>query len=190
MKRFYKYIIPCFLFLIFSSCVTTGFNDFYQPWYEENYFPEDAYLKEQENPEIIQTSDLDSKFREVSSNWYWCIGYSGFNGAVGSGEVTSGIDFPPSKYYDLYFQSQFNGGIVSNMMLCTIETCGGHALKETAQWYNDVPNFVNQEQPWFVRGSGHLDGALAGAFSSYNGSGGAPYDNLSWRSVLIVGDGA
>ncbi|MBR1372904.1 PDZ domain-containing protein, partial [bacterium] len=66
---------------VFISCVTTGFKDFYNPWYEDNYFPANAYLKETETPEVIKTSDLDGKFREISSNWYWCIGYSGFNGA-------------------------------------------------------------------------------------------------------------
>ena len=39
-----------------------------------------SYLKENEEPTIIRPSDLNSKFREISSNWYWCIGYSGFNG--------------------------------------------------------------------------------------------------------------
>ncbi|MCI6187269.1 MAG: PDZ domain-containing protein [Spirochaetia bacterium] len=92
MKKIYKYIFPCFLFFLLSSCVTTGFNDFYKPWYEENYFPEESYLKDQEIPEIIQTSDLDSKFREVSSNWYWCIGYSGFNGAeLDNSEITQAL---------------------------------------------------------------------------------------------------
>jgi hypothetical protein len=75
MNKLILFVISMFAIFIFSSCVTTGFNDFYRPWYEENYFPEEAYLKEGETPNIIQTSDLDSKFREISSQWYWCIGY-------------------------------------------------------------------------------------------------------------------
>lgn len=74
------FTIFSFFVFLFTSCVTTGFKDFYNPWYEDNYFPEEAYLKEGEIPEIIKTTDLDRKFREISSNWYWCIGYSGFNG--------------------------------------------------------------------------------------------------------------
>ena len=73
------FVIAALLAFSFTSCVTTGFNDFYQPWHEPQYFPEDSYLGVDENPQIIQASDLNTMFREVSSNWYWCIGYSGFN---------------------------------------------------------------------------------------------------------------
>ena len=31
-------------FLLFTSCVTTGFSDFFDPWYDIGYFPEEAYL--------------------------------------------------------------------------------------------------------------------------------------------------
>ena len=93
MNKLILFVISMFAIFIFSSCVTTGFNDFYRPWYEENYFPEEAYLKEGETPNIIQTSDLDSKFREISSQWYWCIGYSGFNGAeLSNSEIETALN--------------------------------------------------------------------------------------------------
>ena len=81
MKKNILFLLSIFFSFLLMSCVTTGFNDFYNPWYEDNFFPETAYLKEGEIPEVIKTSDLDSKFREISSQWYWCIGSSGFNGA-------------------------------------------------------------------------------------------------------------
>ena len=93
MKKFFSYANFCVFFaLLFTSCVTTGFKDFYEPWYEDNYFPAEAYLKENEIPEVIKVSDLDTKFREISSNWYWCIGYSGFNGAeLSSSEINEAL---------------------------------------------------------------------------------------------------
>ena len=81
MKKKSAFIIFMMLCVILTSCVTTGFKDFYEPWYDDGYFPENAYLAENETPEIIQTSNLNEKCREIASNWYWCIGYSGFNGA-------------------------------------------------------------------------------------------------------------
>ena len=118
---------------------------------------------------------------------------SGFNGIVyASGnntEKTDGIAFPNSKYYDLYLQSQFNGSDSTNMKLCTLETCGGHALNETASWYNDYAFFVNPEYPWFVRGGSFDSDILAGAFSSHHYFGGDS-NYGSWRSVLVAGNGA
>lgn len=77
-----NYFLPIGLSLIFllSSCMTTGFKDFYQPWDEEGLLPTEAYLQMTEESSVIKCSDLNSKFREIASNWYWCIGYSGFNG--------------------------------------------------------------------------------------------------------------
>lgn len=69
-----------FLAFLFVGCATSGFNDYFNPWYEDNFFPSEAYLKDGETPAIISTSDLESKYREIASNWFWCIGYSGFNG--------------------------------------------------------------------------------------------------------------
>ena len=118
---------------------------------------------------------------------------SGFNGTVydsgNNTEKTDGIAFPNRKYYDLYLQSQFNGSYSTNMQLCTLETCGGHALSETASWYNDYANFVDPEYPWFLRGGNYNNGANAGAFFSNYGHGHV-LNTYSWRSVLVVGDGA
>lgn len=92
MKKNLFFIFTLTIIMLLSSCVTTGFKDFYNPWYEDNYFPTESYLKEDENPEIIRTSDLNTKFREISSNWYWCIGDSGFNGAeLSENEITEAL---------------------------------------------------------------------------------------------------
>lgn len=81
MRKFLFLFVFLSLFLFNGCLTTTGFKDFYEPWYEDNFLPTEGFLNEEESPKIIQTSDLESKFREISSQWYWCIGYSGFNGA-------------------------------------------------------------------------------------------------------------
>ncbi len=56
---------------------------------------------------------------------------SGFNGKLLDGnDYTSGIPFPNAKYYDLYTSTTLN-------QECNGNTCYGHALSETAGWYND-----------------------------------------------------
>ena len=86
MTRIFCWAIVLLVMLILSSCQTTqesirtGFNNYYDAWVEDGFLPEEAYLQENETPEIIQTSDLKTKYREIISNWYWCIGCSGFNG--------------------------------------------------------------------------------------------------------------
>ena len=65
---------------------------------------------------------------------------------------------PDSKYYDKYTITSNNS--------CTIESCGGHALFETASWYDDEADFVNSSNQWFSRGGIYYDGVDAGSFSS------------------------
>lgn len=91
------------------------------------------------------------------------------------------ITISDNKYYDLYLQDQFVDGEDYNVKLCTLKTCGGHALYETAGWdtiwqWND---FVSESQPWFRRGDDSI-------FSIDSGDGTAN-SYSSWRSVLIVG---
>lgn len=91
MRKNIFYLVVVFSCLL-TSCVTTGFADFYKPRYEDDFFPESSYLKEGETPVVLATSDLDSKFREISSNWFWCIGYSGFNGPyLDDSEITKAL---------------------------------------------------------------------------------------------------
>ena len=73
---------------------------------------------------------------------------SGFTGLSRDGTTYSGIDFPDSKYYNLYTGTSYIG----------------HALTETAGWYNDVPGFVNTEFPWFLRGGDYGRSESSGIF--------------------------
>ena len=97
--------------------------------------------------------------------------------------------FPKLKYYDLYLSSQFTGGYGSNNNFCTLVTCGGHALYETANWYGASGYFVNAGGPWFGRGGSSYSGANLGVFNSdaYDGTSST---SISWRSVLSSESGA
>ncbi len=99
----------------------------------------------------------------VMGNYNNTIGNSGFS------------TLPDSKYYDTY-------SITSNNS-CTIATCGGHALFETAGWYSDNARFVSSSDPWFMRGGFYNLGPSAGAFHSidYNGNANS---SASFRLVL------
>ena len=80
MKKIFFFTFFLCILTILTGCPKNAFFKFYTPWYDENSFPADALLQNHEEPQIIKVSDLDVKFREILSNWYWCIGSSRFNG--------------------------------------------------------------------------------------------------------------
>ena len=78
------------------------------------------------------------------------------------------------KYFDLYSGSVFSGESFTNLTFCTLSTCGGHALNETANWYDSDLLFVDGNNPFFIRGGSSI-------FDFGSGSGG--YD--AFRSILV-----
>ena len=110
---------------------------------------------------------------------------SGFNGPVYGKDSdgsemswTTGVEFPEEKYFDLYTTS--NGTTACN------GACDGHALTETAGWYNDAPWFVTASIPWFIRGGYWSGTAHAGVFCS-NVTYGYTNGNSASRAVLAQG---
>ena len=110
---------------------------------------------------------------------------SGFNGPVYGKDSdgsemswTTGVEFPEEKYFDLYTTS--NGTTACN------GACDGHALTETAGWYNDTPWFVTASNPWFNRGGLWSYASVAGVFCSSSTVGDA-YGGLASRAVLAQG---
>ena len=85
------------------------------------------------------------------------------------------------KYYDLYPSNVFTGTNLTNVTFCTIETCGGHALFETASWYSDFAYFVVSGSPWFLRGARYDD---VDGFR-YVGLDGAAGTDAGFRTVLV-----
>ena len=113
---------------------------------------------------------------------------SGFTGLLGAaGDSYTGVDFPDSKYYDVYKAS--SGTSISSLTACNGGICYGHGLSEVSSWYSDPTEFVNAYYPWFTRGGNYNNGSNAGVFyfAHHNGTAGA--DNIAFRSSLIV-DGA
>ena len=123
---------------------------------------------------------------------------SGFNGTltadvlpvpVGSnfllaGTFDNGIDFPESKYYDVYNYGYYYYYSYSNRIL-------GDAIGEmgpfdiyASSWYNDYTHFVYSSSPWFSRGGSYIYGSWNGAFSSNPSPGEA--NNSSFRLVLCI----
>ena len=106
---------------------------------------------------------------------------SGFTGLLGSnGDSYTGVDFPDSKYYDVYKAA--NGTTINALTACDGGICYGHGLSEVNNWYSDFAYFVSVYGPWFSRG-GDYDGSNAGAFN-FNGSNGNANRNHGFRSVI------
>ena len=117
------------------------------------------------------TGNISGIFDMSGGAWEYVMG--NFNQKVGSSGFTT---LPPSKYYDNY--------TIISYTSCTTATCGGHALSETAGWYNDYASFVNSDGPWFTRGGGYGLRAGAGAFSFNNNNGGGG-NGSGFRSVVF-----
>ena len=116
------------------------------------------------------TGNITGVFDMSGGAYEYVIG--NYNNTAGSSGFTT---FPESKYYDVY----------TTLAACTTETCGGHALNETYEWYRDKDYFVNFNVPWFLRGGYYEDGVYAGAFS-FSRTYGHDYTQFSWRSVLSI----
>ena len=112
------------------------------------------------------------QFEYVMGNYGTDVGGSGFS------------LLPESKYYNLYSINIFTGLYQTNITLCTLQTCGGHALNETMNWYTDYSNFIDSDYSWVGRGGRYNDVSYAGIFASSHGNGGAS-SNCGYRSVLI-----
>ena len=91
---------------------------------------------------------------------------SGFTGILNNGTTYTGVSFPDSKYYNLYTGASYKG----------------HALTETAEWYNDSAYFFNSSNPWFIRG-GRYTSTGAGIFF-FGRQVGKGYIDVSSRFVI------
>ena len=94
---------------------------------------------------------------------YGSANNSGFNGLLSNySNYTSGVDFPDSKYYNLYTDSSYIG---------------------TRKWYSDYCYFADSEYPWLERGGYYYNSISAGLFYYYRYNG-ESLNNLSSRFVI------
>ena len=113
---------------------------------------------------------------------------SGFTGLVGSaGDQYTGVDFPDSKYYDVY--KAYSGTSRNSLTACNGGICYGHGLSEVSGWYSDFAYLVAADYPWFIRGGRFNDRSVAGAFYRNYDGGNAGNNAYGFRSSLVV-DGA
>ena len=76
-KKLIYLLIP----ILFVSCVSTGgIEDFYISNFTENELPEECYLKENEEPKVYYSSNLEDDINFLKSNYYQILGYSSYNG--------------------------------------------------------------------------------------------------------------
>ncbi len=110
---------------------------------------------------------------------------SGFNGTLFVGSsYTNGIDFPESKYYDVYNYST-SSNYYSRRILGDATGELGPFQSEKSSWYNDLSYFINFSYPWFGRSGYYGNGHISGTFHFGYVSGHAGSD-LSFRLVLCI----
>ena len=128
---------------------------------------------------------------------------SGFNGTFGcptcdndsSGltELTGGVDFPDSKYYDTYayatveeqYQRRILGDATGEMGPFSMITYLTQTRK-ISSWYLDAAWFVYNYAPWYGRGGARHDGTDAGIFL-FNAILGQAHGDVSFRIILTPG---
>ena len=110
---------------------------------------------------------------------------SGFNGTLyGGSSFTNGIDFPDSKYYDVYNYNSSHSDYSRRILGDATGEMGPFASSQSS-WYNDTSNFVISYYPWIHRGGDYSNGSGAGAFYFY-GYYGHAVNHTSFRLVLCI----
>ena len=105
-----------------------------------------------------------------------------------SWEPTTGTNYadfsskPDSKYYDDYTTT-------SSLTACNNGICYGHALSETAGWYDREIYSLSTSSPWILRGGGCYGGVWAETGELYAGFGtGNLATDVTFRSVIVYID--
>ena len=159
---------------------TTQYNSY-------GFYTWDGYLLNYNTNTRSSTRDLN-KVASTTGNIYGVYDMSGgayeyvmgnYNNTIGNSGFTT---LPDNKYYDVYSSDVFTGTSTTNINFCTLATCGGHALNETAGWYSDSSRFVYSSSAWFRRG-GYYNSSASGIFYFYYHSG-TNVTSFSFRTCL------
>ena len=109
---------------------------------------------------------------------------SGFNGTLYDGSsITNGIDFPDSKYYDVYNYNKSHTNYSRRILGDATGEMG--PFDYVSSWYNDNASFVYPLSPWFDRGGHYFNRSGAGAFF-FDYYYGHAYRTISFRLVLCL----
>ena len=110
---------------------------------------------------------------------------SGFNGTLMDGSsFTNGIDFPESKYYDVYNYSTSDTDY-SRRILGDATGEMGPFQSDISSWYSNGARFLKPDIPWFLRGGHYFSNLRSGEFYFYSNHGHV-FDIISFRLVLSV----
>lgn len=87
-KLIMNFTLVIFVSLFIDGCVSSGYKDFYKPYFQESIsefkkkYPEMEFLKEGEEPEVYMTNNFDKDMISLNSKRYFPIGESYFNGEI------------------------------------------------------------------------------------------------------------
>ena len=96
--------------------------------------------------------------------------------------ITDGIDYPDSKYYNLYLYNydlntdnwyDYTSGLLGDATKEIANTKINTSSGSTGLWFSDSAVFPTATAPWFYRGGYFGDGSLAGVFCFHRAGGGA-----------------
>ena len=133
-------------------------------------------------------SGMNSK---QNSGFNGTFGYPTFQDTSGLTELTTGVDFPDAKYYDLYTYSEEEYlyskrilGDATGEMGPFVTTHFGKEPREIGSWYSDEAWMLAKQWSWFDRGFSFPIGIGAGIFGFAHGNGGHAIS--SFRIVLSM----
>lgn len=89
------------------------------------------------------------------------------------GGQTGLTQLPDTRYYDRYTQSNVS-------IACGGFSCLGHGLSETSGWYSGTANFVNEYNPWLLRGNTSENLSVSSIYS-FERSTGEQASNIGYR---------
>ena len=129
----------------------------------------------------------------------WNSGFNGIYGAPGNNdsdatqlEKTDGIDYPDSRYYNLYSYKyelktdkwyDYTIGLLGDATKEIANTKINSTIGNRGLWFSDNAYFPSAVSPWIRRGGRYVDGSFSGIFQFTRGLG-AENCNDAFRIVL------
>ena len=147
---------------------------------------------------VMGVITINNKLVSGKNNLY----NGGFNGIYGAPESdesgatqlekTNGIDYPDSRYYNLYPYKyelktdnwyDYTSGLVGDATKEVANTKTNASSGSTGLWFSDSAVFPTATAPWFYRGGYFGGGSLAGVFG-FGRVNGSTIGNCASRLVL------
>ena len=119
--------------------------------------------------------------------------HSGFNGPYSEGgSLSNGIDFPDSRYYDIYqYDTSYTAynqrilGDATGELGPFSNAKSGSQTRQISSWYQDEQWFIKTTALWFGRGGHFIFGQGSGIFDFIHGNGVVSQPN-GFRTVLAI----